>query len=287
MKTVLDYDAICLSGGGAKGAYQVGVLRRFAELTSFNEHIDVFSGISVGAANASFLSQFQRGYLARGVKELEEMWRSLKGSRSIYKKWLFGDLEMLWRESRFDARPWYSMVKRVLNVDDIRSSGRKLRVGAVSETTGDYRIWTEHDDIIQGVCASSAFPVMFQAVKVDDEYYTDGGIREIAPVDAAIEAGAKNICVILASPSTSPIWHPKRRSVIGRSWRTIDIMSDEIIRGDIDITRGMIADGVHIDVIEPLSPVSDDSLDFDPIKINKMIEIGYRDGLEHWEKLSK
>ena len=95
--------ALVLSGGGAKGAYQVGALKKW--LLEDKLDYDILCGVSVRAINVAFLSQAKLGEIADGYHRLVDLWASVDNSK-IYKKWRpLGYLESFWKDS---------IVKRVL-----------------------------------------------------------------------------------------------------------------------------------------------------------------------------
>lgn len=189
--------AIVLGGGGAKGAYEAGALYHIVGERKI--HYDIITGTSVGALNGTLLAQFAKGQEAEAAEELKTLWFSID-TPMIYRKWYWGVLWFLpifWKPSAFTAAPLRKLVHTRLRLGDVRASGKRLRVGATSLTTGDRRIWTEESqDLATGVLASSAYPGGFEPVASDGEYYLDDGLREITPIEEAVKAGATKIDVI-------------------------------------------------------------------------------------------
>jgi predicted patatin/cPLA2 family phospholipase len=150
--------------------------------------------------------------------------------------------------------------------------------------TGEYKSASGKDpNFALWVLASSSYPVMFLPVKIDGSVYTDGGARTITPLEEAVNLGAKEIDVVLASdPEAKSDWDPAGKKVPEYLFRFLDIVVDEVMRSDLKC-MGIGNDfvdlkakyrDVKIRVMKPKRSMSEfSSLDFDPIKIRKMIEV--------------
>lgn len=273
---------LVLSGGGAKGAFEVGVLKRLVEEDRLYDPA-IIAGTSVGALNAAFLAQYPMGLFAGAVRDLEQLWLGIAGSRDIYRKRTGAYLRAAVDEDSpfglpgaglYDVKPLRKLVEAQLDPHRIVRSGRRLVVAACSMKTGRVKTWRESATSVlrDAVMASAAFPGYFLLVTVDGERYTDGGVREIAPVRAALDVGATELDVVLASPRES--WRTERSwSVLEVAWAVIDAMSNEIKAGDLE----RLAEVPHR-LFEPKEEVLEDSLDFDPAKIRRSIQLGYECG---------
>jgi NTE family protein len=284
--------AIVLSGGGARGAFQVGALRHL--LGAKRNRYDIICGTSVGALNGAFLAQYQVGQEPEAARGLEDLWRSLKGNGSIYRRWYWGLLGRLpavlprWaggRLSAYSSKPLRHLVRTRLSPRRVQESGRILRVGAVDLVTGERKVWTEQDGprLWDGVLASSSFPVMLEPVRIGSALYTDDGVRDITPIGEAILAGATEIDAIACSPLGVPPHKPKTGLDVLE--RCLMAMSDEIDRQDFDVVElynGLVRTGqapgkreITLRVLRPREPVLESGLDFDPRKIRANIELGF------------
>src|SRR5574337_903246 len=98
--------ALVLSGGGAYGAYQVGVIKA---LTEKGLQWDAIAGISVGALNGLQMAMYPSEKHALAAEELELMWANdIKGNDSIYKPWLpwkFNYIVSLWKGGLNSTKP--------------------------------------------------------------------------------------------------------------------------------------------------------------------------------------
>lgn len=226
--------ALVLGGGGARAAYQVGVLSGLAEIAPQLD-IPILTGVSAGAINTAFLAS-RVGTLAQVVAELEDLWRGLTTDRVFESR----ATSMLGTASRWGLRlvsggaklgtPTRGMVdtaplRRFLE-DAIGGEAGRLRgieenlrkdLEAVALTTTDYGTgrsitWVESNDApgwerpkrrsvetqlgLDHVMASAALPLFFPAVQIGDSWHGDGGIRLTAPLSPALHLGAGRILAI-------------------------------------------------------------------------------------------
>ena len=222
--------AVMLTGGGARAAYQVGLLRGIARHFP-NLQFQVITGVSAGAINAVFLAAAE-GTIEERVEQLREMWSELETRHIFEFEWrrfipfrsalapLFP--RRRWRRPYgwFDTTPLRNLLKKVLHASPNRPIGgieRNIARGAlkaVSLITLDYSTgqsvrWVQgrHLDVFEGpnrraeatkltvehVLASAALPFVFPAVRIGSEWHGDGGIRLAAPLSPAVHLGATRI----------------------------------------------------------------------------------------------
>lgn len=279
--------ALVLSGGGAKGAFQIGALQHL--IINLERKYQIYCGVSVGAINSSYLSMYRESRSTIGIWNLKEKWLKLSTSK-IYKRWCpFGKLHALWKPSVYNSAPLMDFIRSGLDTDKIKESGNKLRIGAASLTTGEYKIFDEtYHDIAGAVLASASFPVMLSPVKLDGQLCTDGGIRDITPLKSAIDAGADSVDVIVTSPNTVVQKFSKDPNAIDLGLRCLDVMTDEIIDNDIKIAQlinELVSCGksdkklIEINIIRPSIHLGD-SLDFEQENIRPMMKQGYEDAVK-------
>lgn len=276
--------ALVLSGGGAKGAYQVGVLKRW--MGEQGADYDIICGISVGALNGTFLAQQPRDPVA-AVTALETLWLGLTDSKVKKRRW-WGYLAPVFGDSLYDTTPLRQLVERAIDPQALQAHGRKLRIGAVSLDTGAYFAADEHTpELAAWVMASSAFPLMFPPVKLRGERWTDGGVRNVTPLGDAIKAGATSIDVIMCgNPDLPHRWPSEGQAAIpGLAMRTLELLTDEVMRNDLQVAglknelapQGGSLRKVPIRLMQPTVPLDHDSLDFSPGPIRAMLAQGYAD----------
>jgi len=280
--------ALVLSGGGARGAFQIGVLKRWMGEQGCD--YDIMTGVSSGALNIAGLAHIPKGRPKEAIEWLEQFWLTkVVDTSSIYKRWFpFGRLHALWEKSVYDSSPLIKLVKNNIDMEKIVNCGRRLAVGAVCLDTGDYVFGTENDENFPDwVLASSSFPIFLSPIEINGKLYSDGGIVNITPLGQAIRMGATDIDVIICSdPYLIDKWGKSKKVAIPHQLlRVVNIMSGQISRFDIEEIR-LKNDLSNIDpkfshikvrVIVPSRPLNVDSLTFKPEDTRRLIQIGYED----------
>lgn len=298
-----EHHALALSGGGASGAWQAGVLAHLLGETKTD--FKTVTGVSVGALNGSRLAEYRLGEEKEAAREIVADWEALKGSRDIYRKRLFGTVPSaaLWalfkHKGIFKSWPVRERVRSGANGRPplrpglLRSSGRKFVCGAVEWGTSNYKTWDQTSpDIVDAVLASSAYPVFFESVEIAGRAYTDGGLRDITPIYAAIEAGATHITVVSCAASRlETIGAPRGLSQVQRA---ISIALDEVDVGDFekaDMINELVRSNsglaawkgwrlVELRTIRPKVGLGD-SLDFSVDKNRRLLDLGYEQSVAH------
>lgn len=224
---------LVLSGGGARAAYQIGVLTAIIRLLpekSVNPFA-VVTGSSAGAINAAAIAASALD-LRAGIKKLSYIWSNftvdqvfradLSGVVGNALRWglalFLGGLGKHNPHAFLDRAPLYSLLNTHLNCDDIQRSVdagalHALGVTLSSYTTGysitfyqggeSLREWKRARRVgrparitVDHLMASSAIPFVFEAVQLEDEYYGDGTMRQIAPLSPALHLGAERLFVV-------------------------------------------------------------------------------------------
>jgi len=285
--------ALVLSGGGSKGQFQVGALKHL--LYDLGEQYDLLCGVSVGALVASFLAQYPLGQEKQAYKDLEELFSGVE-NKDIWKRWFpFGKLHGLpldfWpfskmkKSSFVNSKPLQELVGSKLNIKRIKKSGRQLIVGAVNLKTGEYNTFDqEHRPLSKAVLASSSFPAFFLPVLIQNDLWTDGGIRTVTPIKAAIDNGATEIDIIMCSPENVQQNFKRSPSAFDVAIRSIDIMMDQVIDDDLDkaLLNNQIEGKkkIKFKVIRPDFQLNEDSLNFNPKEAKKLQHLGYMKAVE-------
>lgn len=232
--------AIILSGGGARGAYEVGVLwYLFDELTRMRgapPRVDVLCGTSVGAINCAYLAAHLADPVL-GMRRLVDVWSSMRlddvlgfGIRqaiSLPRVLLGGG----GGAGIFDVSPMARLVQREVPwraVTRTLKSGvlKALSVSATEVSTGRTVIFMQTGPSTslptrapprtliraerigpQHALASAAIPLLFPPVQIGSQLYVDGGVRQNTPVAPAIRLGATHVLVVGTSRLVRGVAH--------------------------------------------------------------------------------
>ncbi|MEM1173235.1 MAG: patatin-like phospholipase family protein [Pseudomonadota bacterium] len=225
--------ALVLPGGGARGAFQVGVLKAVADLMprGSTNPFNILSGTSAGAVNAVVLASKARRYRV-AVAELERVWRNFR-CHQVYRTdnvtmlksslhWMFsivlGGLFVGAPTSLLDNSPLRSLLSRNVRFPRIQqsldngwldaiaitaASYRNARSSTFFECRGAFDDWTRtrragvRDELhLDHVMASIAVPMIFPPVQIGGEYFGDGAMRQATPLSPAVRLGADRILVI-------------------------------------------------------------------------------------------
>lgn len=222
---------LVFSGGGARAAYQIGILRTIGRRAP-DVDIQVITGVSAGAINATFLAGFE-GDLKTAIDTLSEQWCSLCTGRifrasfpalvsnavRVALKLASGGAALAPKvHGLVDTEPLRSFLCRVVNRSGIARNleAGRLHAAAVSATsyhTGQtvtfvqgapgIPMWervrrraVRAELTIDHVMASTAIPIFFPARPIGTEYYGDGSIRQSHPMAPAVHLGASRILAI-------------------------------------------------------------------------------------------
>jgi NTE family protein len=226
-------EALVLAGGGARAAYQVGVLRAIADWLPKNAPcpFEVLVGTSAGAINATAIASYAT-HFAQAVNGLERVWSNftvdqvMRVNRASMLRaglqWLFSLVSFghLLPPPRalLDTSPLRELLPRVLRLDELRermAAGpvQALAVAATSYASGravaffearpGIEEWTRVRRAgirraidLEVLMASSAIPFIFPAASVGGEYYGDGAMRQLAPLSPAVHLGANRLLVV-------------------------------------------------------------------------------------------
>jgi NTE family protein len=223
---------LILTGGGARAAYQVGVIKAVRELLPMPERnpFHIVCGTSAGAINAAALAVFADNFDA-GVQNLIEVWENFRAYH-VYRSDPFGIiaksaahwLAAMLRIQRsspislLDNAPLGEMLRRSLDLGRIQENIDTGALYALSITCSGYTsgqsvsfyqggpgvvAWERTQRVgsatalrVEHLMASSALPFIFPAVKINREFFGDGSMRQIAPISPALHLGADRVLVI-------------------------------------------------------------------------------------------
>ena len=226
--------AIVMAGGGARAAYQAGVLRylshRFPSLG-----FPIITGVSAGAINAAHMAA-HHGTFEQATEELHHLWSNLNVDQVFRTDIGFLGLHLLrWARQLVSGGAKRPPARGLLDTDPLRDylsdamhavdgeltginynlhMGR-LKAAALSTTnysTGQAVLWVQGQGVtewerptrrsrlttltVEHVMASAALPIVFPAVRIGEHWFGDGGIRLTAPLSPALHLGASRILAI-------------------------------------------------------------------------------------------
>ena len=186
--------ALILSGGGARGAFQVGVWKYLREI---NWTPDLICGTSIGAVNAAAIGS------GMSVERLIDIWKTHNRSE-IYRlkvlKFLSSALYGRPFKAVLDTAPMRAMLTRHLNLEALRRSPIEIVISAVHLATGRLHLYNQDVIEIDHLMASSAMPILFPWQPIRGELYWDGGVMANSPLFIALERKIEEIIVVLLSP---------------------------------------------------------------------------------------
>ncbi|MBI39579.1 MAG: alpha/beta hydrolase [Leptospiraceae bacterium] len=201
--------ALILSGGGARGAYQVGVWKFLQEI-GWNP--DLICGTSVGAVNASAIG------CGLNLQELVHLWKTIERGR-IYRISLWKQIVHFFTRRGFsplmDTEPLKNLILDRMDLRTLRKSDREIIITAVNIIKSRLKFFNNQVIDIEHVMASSAIPILFPWQYIDGEPYWDGGVMANTPILPALERGAREVIVVLLSPvggSRMPLPNSRRQA---------------------------------------------------------------------------
>ena len=227
--------ALALGGGGARSAYQAGVLRGIAQRFP-DFRAPILTGVSAGAINVAHLAN-HTGTFQEKLEDLVRLWQSLR----------FDDVfavsaaSLVWRVTRIglrlsvgmppgiaratsmvDTKPLRRFLFRSLGLetDGLTGIAQNIASGQLSAAaltalnydTGESVTFVEGKAIedwerplrkgintrlnVEHIMASAALPLLFSPIQIGRDWYGDGGIRLVAPLSPAVHLGADRLLVI-------------------------------------------------------------------------------------------
>ena len=224
---------LVLAGGGARAAYQVGVLRAIANILpkEMEQPFPIITGTSAGAINALGLAG-RPGVFRNRVRTLAAIWGSL-ASEDIYRTDALGvarnavriGWSLLWSRTErrqalalLDNTPLRGLLNEVVSFDYVHTAIASGELEAIAVTAMNYSNgqsttfyqgqahltpWRRTHRYsqpcqlgIDHLLASSALPTLFPATPLGDDFYGDGALRQTRPLSAAIHLGADRLLII-------------------------------------------------------------------------------------------
>lgn len=185
---------LALGGGGARGAYQIGVIKALNEL---NINVDIVTGASVGSLNSLLLTQ-------KEFDKLVSIWNEINFENVMNHKFKFKNksLETLIfapLHNGFSVEPLENLLKTYVNEDIVRNSNIKMGI-VMTQNPRKYMPYTIEQipkgELINYILTScSAWPFLKKR-KINNKTCYDGYFSDNVPVKLAMEMGAKKVIAV-------------------------------------------------------------------------------------------
>jgi NTE family protein len=224
---------LVLTGGGARSAYQVGVLKGVAELLRRGSAcpFPIITGTSAGAVSAVALAS-DAAHFRRSVYAIERVWRDFR-VHQVFKAdavsmlrsgvhWMLAFITGGWLvhppHSLFDNTPLWNLLREQLHFDGIPRSLYKKHLHALGVCATCYadadsvtfyasasaiepwaRVFRKGARVqvtLQHLMASLSIPFLFRPVLLHEQYFGDGAMRQTSPLSPAIHLGANRLFII-------------------------------------------------------------------------------------------
>ncbi|OLQ79522.1 Patatin [Photobacterium proteolyticum] len=264
--------SLLLSGGGARAAYQVGILKAISEWYPRVHHspFTIYSGTSAGAINVTSIASYASCFRL-GVKKLEWIWSRLH-SRRIFKASPYGMTSYLAGQwfARLQAdhherppfgllnnRPLRQLLNQVNNYSRLEKQILAGNLDGISITVSSYKSG-QSVSFFQGqkeleewdrakskgrralintehLLASSAIPLVFPATRLGQTYYGDGSIHQLAPLRPSLKMGADKILIIdLINQKLDERDHTKAPGLAALGGHLMDTIFSDTLTADLE-----------------------------------------------------
>lgn len=229
-------NALVVSGGGSRGAFAVGAIEVLREA---GIEFDVVAGTSTGALITPLV-------ITDDLPLLRTIYGSVRTDDIIRKR---DALEILLRDALYDSHPLWSLINSFITEEryqEIITSKKEMFVATVNLQTGALVHWNQHtsgpgggplsrETLMRAVFASASIPVMMPPVDIEvgGDQHVDGGVREIAPLEIAIDNGATDIYAVVLEPEIREHSNESYRFIVKTLVRTIGIFTQEVLLNDV------------------------------------------------------
>jgi NTE family protein len=266
-------NAVVLSGGGNRGAIQVGMMRALLEhgITP-----DLIVGTSIGAINGV---AFAGTPTLEGVYLAADVWRRIATEHVFPRRRFHGWWRFLERRSAvFSNEGLRSIVARSLRFERIEDAAVPLVLIATRIDDGAEE-WFTSGPALEAVLASSALPGLYPPVSIGEHRYFDGGVLDNTGIAAALAAGAKRIFVFLCGRVDSDA--PTFQRPFEAMFVAFNLALGARLRRDL----AAVPPEVDVIVVEQVGAEQFELTDFS--RTDDLIEEGYqaaRDVLDEYER---
>jgi predicted acylesterase/phospholipase RssA len=258
--------ALVISGGGAKGAFAVGVLKHLFQEYRGKGWFGICGGTSTGALIAPMAALMGGGdpLASEAMETLQRLYTTVTTRDILEKRYI---LDWLARQDcLYESDPlndllhahfpkeWFRWLKRK-SAPDCYVVYTEYRAGQkVAASPKDHGMTRKR--FLQAMRASASVPVVMEGIPIDDSICYDGGVRDLLPFSQAISLGAEAIVPIFLDPEEFPVARDPLERIDKILLRTLSILVDEAGRNDYEMAslvniavraRGEILDAFSAD----------------------------------------
>lgn len=222
---------VCISGGGAKIGFAVGVLEVMEE---HGIKIDLAYGISSGSMCTAALCYADVAFLKKTLLAINKRDDVLK------RQWAKAAWTLMTGWGKADG--WFEMDTMRRKLDTLPNDQPRIKgvVGYVKLQSGDIEYRSSDavskEDFLDAVQASCSIPVYMQSQRVGRDNYVDGGVRDVLPLKPLIKDPVKvdEVHVVCLSPVTTPPEEKSYKNIAQVAVRSLDLLVNEILQNDYD-----------------------------------------------------
>lgn len=240
--------ALLLQGGGALGAYELGVLRRMHQQSLLP--VKMVAGVSIGAVNTAVLVGSKS---ADPLPALETLWQKLTVPNIPFAPQvveqnlsLFGNPHMsrlrtdVWNMNQwtsvYSADPLRQLITELVDFDKLNDSATIVQLSAVQIENGEIATFSNRDGqriTLDHVIASLSIPPMFPPVEIDGKHYWDGGLFDNAPLGAMINGLPADSDAHFVIVNLFPLKGQVPRNLAQTQDRMLEIIFSNKVLGDM------------------------------------------------------
>lgn len=252
--------ALILSGGGSKGAFSVGAIE---VLRRKGYKFDMVAGTSTGSLIAPLVA-------IDDLDKMVEMYTTVKNSDVLRKNWrrLFWDgiadttpLKKLIETNMLQTDRYDRLMKSPVSVllCSVSLQSQAVRYYSQDNSIPGTTPWRTKDEFVRAVLGSTNQPVFMRPVDLGGEQLVDGGVREIAPINVAIDAGYERVIVVVNMPEHREKPSDSRYgNVLKIGLRALGTMATDVLQNDIQSAR--LRNEWYASVAESLKYLNDEQL---------------------------
>ncbi len=239
---------IVLEGGGAKGAYQLGVWKYLKEREI---HFDGVVGASIGACNGAALIMDDYEMAERVWLNMPDMYKNNDTTLDLSNETVdFNDMASLEKnfieKDGLDASQNLQLLKKVIDEKKIRESGKAFGIttyNLTDEKLEELFIEEIPEGRLYRYIMASSFLIVFKAFEIEGKYYLDGGYFNNLPINMLVEKGFKTIISVRLRPEEFDYSAYKGVNII-------EIKPEESLGGTLQFESSLIKKNIQLGYLD-------------------------------------